>query len=137
MAPGPLDELPDWALELLGEARVGRLGFLDDADRPRVLPVTFAVADGVIWSAIDWKPKRSGEPARVRYLRRNPAAALTADHYEEDWAKLAWVQVLGRVDVLAEGDLDALARKYAQYRERPAQGPFLRLVPERALSWRG
>ena len=47
MAPGPLDELPDWALELLHGARAARLGFVDDADRPRVLPVTFALA---VWS---------------------------------------------------------------------------------------
>jgi PPOX class probable F420-dependent enzyme len=136
MAPGPLDELPDWALELLSEARVARLGFLDGAGRPRVLPVTFALAAGVVWSAIDWKPKRAGEPARVRYLRRRPEAALTVDRYEEDWAKLAWVQVLGRVEVLEDGELEALREKYAQYRERPPAGPFLKLVPERALSWR-
>jgi PPOX class probable F420-dependent enzyme len=136
MAPGPLDELPDWALELLREARVGRLGLLDDSDRPRVLPVTFALAEGVIWGAIDWKPKRSPEPARVRYLRRRPQAALTIDRYEEDWARLAWVQVLGKVEVLDSGGLDALREKYAQYRERPPAGPFLKLVPERALGWR-
>jgi PPOX class probable F420-dependent enzyme len=136
MAPGPLDELPDWALAFLSEARVGRLGFVDGDDRPRVLPVTFALAEGAIWSAIDWKRKRAPEPARVRYLRRRPQAALTVDHYEEDWGKLAWVQVLGTVEVLETGALEALRGKYAQYRERPPGGPFLRLVPERALSWR-
>ena len=136
MAPGPLDELPDWALELLHESRVGRLGFLDEDDRPRVLPVTFALAGGAIWSAVDWKPKRQAEPARVRYLRRRPAATLTVDHYEEEWENLAWVQVLGAVELVDQGDGEALARKYGQYRRRAPQGPFLKLVPERALSWR-
>jgi PPOX class probable F420-dependent enzyme len=125
---------------MLESARVARLGLLDDADRPRVLPVTFAVAGGAIYSAVDSKPKRPGEPARVRYLRRRPEAALTVDHYADDWTQLAWVQVLGRVEVLDpaedEAGMDALAAKYAPYRDDPPPGPLLRLVPERALHWR-
>jgi len=85
---------------MLESARVARLGLLDDADRPRVLPVTFAVAGAAVYSVVDSKPKRPGEPARVRYLRRRPEAALTVDHYADDWTQLAWVQVLGRVEVL-------------------------------------
>lgn len=126
---------------MLEEARVGRLGFLDEADHPRVLPVTFVLLERTLYSAIDKKPKRAGlEPARVRYLRRRPEAALTVDHYEDDWQTLAWVQVLGRVALLEpsqdEGALAALCAKYAQYRDDPPPGPLLRLEPERALCWR-
>jgi PPOX class probable F420-dependent enzyme len=123
---------------MLKSERVARLGLLDDQDRPRVLPVTFALADGVIYSAIDSKPKRSSEPARVRYLRRRPEAALTVDHYADNWAELAWVQVLVRVELLDrdEQGLAALTAKYDQYRSAPPPGPVLRLVPERALHWR-
>ena len=71
-----LDTVPGWARELVARARVARLGYLDGEDRPRVLPVTFAVADGFVWSAIDEKPKRRAEPARVGYLRRRPEASL-------------------------------------------------------------
>jgi PPOX class probable F420-dependent enzyme len=135
----PLEGLPDWARTLLDEARVARLGLLDDQDRPRVLPVTFTLAEGSLWTAIDRKPKR-GEPARVRYLRRRPQAALTADLYDDDWSRLAWVQILGEVEILdardCAGALEALASKYGQYREDLPQGPVLRLVPRRALSWR-
>jgi PPOX class probable F420-dependent enzyme len=135
-----LDQLPAWARELIDAARVARLGLLDDADRPRVLPVTFAVAGGELWTAVDHKPKRTegGELARVRWLRRNPAAALTVDRYSDDWGRLAWVQALGRVAVLDEpgpGAMDALRVKYDQYRDRPPAGPFLRLAPERFLFW--
>ena len=56
--------MPAWARELLEHARVARLAYADVEDRPRVLPVTFAVAGGAVWSAIDEKPKRRGEPAR-------------------------------------------------------------------------
>lgn len=118
---------------------MARLAFLDDRDRPRVLPVTFALAGDAVWSAIDDKPKRADEPARVRYLRRRPEAALCVDRYEDDWAKLAWVQLLGRVEVLpverGGAGLEALAERYPPYRERRPRGPLLRLEVERALCW--
>jgi PPOX class probable F420-dependent enzyme len=129
-----------WANELLEEARVARLGMLDLEGAPRVLPVTFAMAEGRIWSAIDQKPKRAGEPARLRFLRREPRAALTVDRYSDDWDELAWVQVLGRVSILQLDDgrvgLEALSAKYEQYREEPPPGPVLALHPERYLWWR-
>jgi PPOX class probable F420-dependent enzyme len=136
-----VDRIPAWANEMLTSARVARLGLLDSDDRPRVLPVTFALVGGAIYSAIDHKPKRSGgEPARLRYLRRRPAAALTVDRYDDDWTTLAWVQVLGRVEILAAehaaAALEALAAKYSQYRADPPPGPVLKLAPERTLWWR-
>jgi PPOX class probable F420-dependent enzyme len=121
-------------------ARVGRLGLLDLEGAPRVLPVTFAVAQGRIWSAIDRKPKRTGEPARLRFLRRDPRAALTVDRYSDDWEELAWVQVLGRVEIIEVGDgevgLVALRAKYEPYRVETPPGPLLALRPERYLWWR-
>jgi PPOX class probable F420-dependent enzyme len=135
-----LDTVPGWARELLAEARVARLGYLDAGDRPRVLPVTFAVAGGFVWSAIDEKPKRRPEPARVDYLRRRPEASLLVDEYDDDWTRLAWVQLLGRIEIVdavsAPDALDALAAKYAQYAERTPPGPLLRLAVERVLWWR-
>jgi PPOX class probable F420-dependent enzyme len=125
---------------MLEDARVAHLAFADDAGRPRVLPVTYALAEGAVWSAIDDKPKRSREPARVRYLRRSPAAALCVDLYADDWSRLAWVQLLGQVELLGldEGaaGLAALTGKYAPYRERQPPGPILRLGVDRALCWR-
>jgi len=137
-----LDTLPFWALELLREAPVGHLGLLDDDGRPRVLPVTYALVEGELWSAIDDKPKRrpGHELARVRWLRAQPHCALTVDRYDADWSRLAWVQILGSIAVVdADGQdrpLDALAARYPAYRERRPGGPLLRLTPERALCWR-
>jgi PPOX class probable F420-dependent enzyme len=137
-----LADLPGWGRELLEDARVARLGMIDDDGRPRVLPVTFALWDGSAWSAVDDKPKRrpGAELARVRFLRRRPEAALTVDRYDDDWSKLAWVQLLGDVEVVdvehAPQALDALSDKYAAYRERPPQGPLLKLAPGRATCWR-
>jgi PPOX class probable F420-dependent enzyme len=135
-----LETLPEWARELLAAERVARLAFVDDADRPRVLPVTFAVVGEAVWSAIDDKPKRTPEPARVRYLKRRPEAALLVDLYDDDWTRLAWVQLLGRVDVVpvesSPEAVAALAAKYEPYAEQPPPGPLLRLTPERTLHWR-
>jgi PPOX class probable F420-dependent enzyme len=137
-----MERLPGWAKEMLAEARVGRLGLLDDNDHPRVLPVTFAVFEGALYSAIDEKPKRrsGAELARLRFLRRRPEATLLVDHYEDDWAALAWVQALGRIELLETARdpaaLEALCSKYEPYRDKPPPGPLLRLVPERVLCWR-
>jgi PPOX class probable F420-dependent enzyme len=135
-----LQTLPSWSAELLDRARVARLGYLDGEDRPRVLPVTFAVAGGFVWSAIDDKPKRRAEPARVGYLRRRPEASLLVDEYDDDWARLAWVQMVGRVEVVpaatAPQAMEALAARYSQYAASAPPGPLLRFEVGRVLLWR-
>jgi PPOX class probable F420-dependent enzyme len=119
---------------------VARLGLIDDAGRPRVLPVTFAlVGDDTVWSAVDHKPKRSPdtELARVRWLRRRPDATLLVDHYSDDWSQLAWVQLIGRVAILDDAEPPAeLLEKYEPYQRQPPPGPLLRLDIERAVCWR-
>jgi PPOX class probable F420-dependent enzyme len=132
-----LPEAPGWALDLLRDARVARLALLDEEDLPRLLPVTFALWEGAIWSAIDQKPKGPGEPARVRRLRRRPEAALLVDRYDDDWRRLAWLELRGPVSVEPLGPaLDALVAKYPQYERARPQGPLLRLAPERLACWR-
>ncbi len=105
-----------------------------------MLPVTFAVAEGRIWSAIDRKPKSAAEPARVGFLRRDPRGALTVDRYSDDWEELAWVQALGAVKIMdleaGAAGLAALTGKYEQYRGEAPPGPLLALRPERYLWWR-
>ncbi len=142
MGQSNLSKLPAWAAELLDSEPVARLGLLDAEGRPRVMPVTFAVAGGRIWSAVDQKPKsvEPAELARLRFLRRDPRAAVTVDRYADDWTELSWVQVLGEVEIIeatrgAEG-LAALSAKYEPYRQSPPPGPFLALAPERCLHWR-
>jgi PPOX class probable F420-dependent enzyme len=135
-------ELPGWARRLLESARVARLGLLDGDGRPRVLPVTFALAGDALVSAVDHKPKRrpAERLARVRWLRARGDAALTVDRYDDDWAELAWVQALGSVAVIEAADagdeIAALVARYPQYRARPPSGPVLALRPDRLLWWR-
>jgi len=135
-------ELPGWARALLEDARVAHLGLLDDANCPRVLPVTFALCGERLVTAVDDKPKQvTGERlARVRWLRARPAAALTVDRYDDDWARLAWVQALGRVSIMAAAAapdaVAALAARYEPYRAQPPTGPVLALEPDRLVWWR-
>jgi PPOX class probable F420-dependent enzyme len=137
-----LASLPTWAAGLLAHARVARLGLLDEEGHPRVLPVTFALTEGRIWSAVDEKPKRvPGEDlARLRFLRRDPRVALTVDRYSDDWGELAWVQVLGRITIVESDEgavgLGALVSKYPQYEGAAPPGPVLKLEPTRCLCWR-
>jgi PPOX class probable F420-dependent enzyme len=135
-------KLPEWALMLLDRSRVARLGLVDDDGGPRVLPVTYALAGEAIVTAIDHKPKAVPPErlARLRWLRARPSAALTVDHYEDDWSRLAWVQAIGTVEILDAADapeaLAALTARYAQYRDRAPSGPILLLIPDRVVWWR-
>ncbi len=135
-------ELPGWAGALLRQSRVARLGLTDDSGAPRVLPVTYAIADETLVSAIDRKPKQVAGTAlaRVRWLEARPRAALTVDRYDDDWTALAWVQALGSVSVVpaerAAAAIAALRARYPQYASQPPAGPVLVLVPDRLLWWR-
>ena len=139
---GSLDTAPQWARELLDTEPVGHLGLLDDNGHPRVLPITFAALGGEVFSAVDDKPKRvaADELARVRWLRARPDATLTVDRYDDDWARLAWVQLLVRAEIVAaaghESAMEALAARYPAYRRQAPGGPLLRLTPTRVLWWR-
>jgi PPOX class probable F420-dependent enzyme len=141
MPSGTLEQLPQWAGALLENARVGHLGAVDATGHPRALPVSYAVCDGAAWTVIDNKPKHPGrQPARVGWLRRNPHAAITVDHYAEDWSELRWVQLIGHMSVLDGAPsgpaMTKLAARYPQYRADPPPGPLLRLTIARAVWWR-
>jgi len=114
---------------------------IDMNGRPRVLPVSYALHETAVWTAVDNKPKRPGrEPARVRWLREHPHAALTIDRYDDDWSELRWVQLIGEIAVLdgppAAEVLRVLAGRYPQYHADPPPGPVLRLTVTRAVWWR-
>ncbi len=112
-----------------GRGARGHLGLVDDEGRPRVLPVTFVVAEGAAWTAVDHKPKSvPGERlARLRWLEARPESSLTVDRYDDDWSRLAWVQLVGRTDVLdvagASGDRLRAGRPLPAVPRAPAGRP--------------
>lgn len=135
-------ELPAWARALLDGSPVARLGIADDEGNPRVLPVTYAVHRNAIVTAVDHKPKSvpAERLARVRWLKARPRAALTVDHYEDDWSRLKWVQAIGPVTIVDAADVPdavaALTARYPAYRDHSPSGPVLSLEPDRILWWR-
>jgi PPOX class probable F420-dependent enzyme len=137
------EEPPAWALAMLREARVGRLGTADGAGRPLVVPVCFALEGAALYSAVDDKPKRTRALRRLRNVAENPQACLLVDVWDEDWTRLAWVSVEGRAEVLAGGTdfvraLEGLRAKYPQYRTMNLErdGAVLRVQLDRVRCWR-
>ena len=104
--------------------------------RPHVVPVCFALDGGRIVTAVDAKPKTTTRLARLANVRASGRASLLVDHYVEDWTELWWVRVDGSAAVIDdEAAIDALAAKYAQYREARPAGPVIAIEPERWRSW--
>lgn len=114
-------------LALVRAARVGRLATVDARGWPSVIPFCFALLEGdepSVVSVLDEKPKSVPDAglARVRNIRTHPRVAFVVDRYDEDWSRLAWVQVKGDARLITPGDkphpeaIAALREKYPQYR---------------------
>ncbi len=132
---------------LLEQQRVARLATVDADGSPHVVPICYALVSGVIYTAIDEKPKRvaakldPGALRRVRNILARSAVCLVVDHYDEDWTRLAWLQVRGRaalVDEEAEREraIAALRARYPQYHGMDLEAaPVIRVVPTRIVAW--
>lgn len=124
----------------LAESAVARLATVGLKGKPHLVPITFVLAGDVLYFAVDAKRKRTTDLQRLRNIAANPAVAVLADHYEEDWTRLWWVRVDGAAQILgpgaeAERAVDLLVHKYRQYaRARPA-GPVVAIKAERMSGW--
>jgi len=124
--------------EFLSGRRVAYLATADARAVPHVVPVCFALSGETLYVTIDEKPKRTtGMPLkRLRNIAENPAVAMVVDRYDEDWSRLAWVELRGQVSIEPVGPaLEALAERYPQYRAEPPPGPLLRLAVSDAVVW--
>jgi PPOX class probable F420-dependent enzyme len=130
------------ARERFAAARVARLATAGADGRPHLVPVVFAVAEDIVYSAVDdAKPKGTLRLRRLRNIAANPAVALLADHYDDDWSALWWVRVDGDARLLepavaeASRALDLLAARYPQYRERRPPGVVIAVDVTRWSGW--
>jgi PPOX class probable F420-dependent enzyme len=125
----------------LAAAPVARLATLRHDGTPRLVPITFALVDGLICSAVDEvKPKTTTRLARLVDVARDPRVGLVVDHYADDWSQLWWVRVDGTAAVHRDGDLReralaALVAKYPPYADAPPAGPLLVVTPARWAGW--
>ena len=125
------------------DARVARLATVDERGRPHVVPVCFVYQDGAVYSVLDAKPKRVAVThlRRVRNLLANPNVQLLVDRYDEDWTRLAYVQLRGRAEILQPGPehaqaLATLRAKYRQYAAMAlADAPLIKVTVEDHVAW--
>lgn len=132
------------ARRLLAAARVVRLATASPDGVPHLVPVTFALDGDTVYTAVDGKPKAARRlPAGLRRLdniRRNPAVALLADYYAEDWAALWWARADGTASVIEDPALMAgparlLAGRYPQYATVGLPGPVIAIRVTRWSGW--
>jgi len=123
-------------------ARVGHLASVDAEGAPHVVPVCYAVIGDSLYISVDEKPKRTDIPLkRLRNIAQNPRVAVTVDHWDEDWSRLAWVMLRGDAAVLTDGaEHDAaqaaLRERYPQYRRMDlAPLPVIALRIRVARGW--
>ena len=127
----------------LSQCRVAHLATADREAVPHVMPVCFALAADTIYITIDAKPKRNPGAIlkRLANIAANPAVALVADRYDEDWSCLAWVLVRGRAEILAAGEEHDRAQGLLLSRYPQLEGmaiahlPVIAVRVERVTSW--
>lgn len=142
--------------KLVAAARDARLATVGPGDQPHLVPVVFALddpefhgrglaeagprasRDAKLWIAVDHKPKRSRDLARLRNIAAQPKVSVLVDHYDEDWTQLWWVRLDGEAHILPKDrwrhPIEALQAKYPQYRVSPPEGPVIEI---RIRDWRG
>ena len=136
-------ELPAGALRLLRSARLAHLATADANGQPHVIPICFVFDGKNFYSPIDEKPKRAAprKLKRLRNIGENPWVSLVIDRYDENWAKLAYILVMGKARMLLRGAnhrkaVNLLRRKYPQYRRmRIDRLPMIIIRPMRTTSW--
>jgi PPOX class probable F420-dependent enzyme len=131
--------------EFVEAARVARLGTVDAAGQPLVVPICFAFDGRTLFTAVDAKPKRrpGASLKRVRNIGENPRVSVAIDHYAEDWSQLRYVVLQGEATLLRTGAeysraIDLLLAKYPQYQTWPldrAEGLIIEVTPRSVLTW--
>ena len=135
--------LPDRERAFALARRVAHLATADGCGVPHVVPVCFAIDGDTLYITIDEKPKRVAGRGmkRLRNIAANPAVAVVADRYEEDWTRLGWVMLRGPAEILDAGaEHDAaqalLRARYPQLAAMRIDGhPVIAVRIERITSW--
>lgn len=136
--------LSDPEVAFIQSQRVARLATSDAEGHPHVVPVCFAFDGSRFYIALDEKPKRVEQRnlRRVRNIEARHEAMLLFDHYDDDWSRLAFVQVYGHADLLMPGApghtgaLLLLRERYVQYRSMKLEAyPVIVVTPEHVVGW--
>ena len=131
---------PDEARARFAAEPVARLATVDARGLPHIVPITFAVEENRVVSAVDGKPKRSARLRRLEDIAANPRVSLLVDHYHDDWRRLWWVRADGTARIVdADPELahvfHMLRERYAQYRQVDLIGPAIVVDVESWIGW--
>ncbi len=130
-------------ITFLERLRVAHLATVDEGGQPHVVPVCFAHLRDAIYTPIDEKPKRTAAASlrRVRNIVARSQVCLVWDHYEEDWTRLAWLQVRGTAALVEAPDeraaaLAVLRQRYPQYRAMDLEArPLIKITAVHVRWW--
>ncbi|WP_280508340.1 TIGR03668 family PPOX class F420-dependent oxidoreductase [Nocardia flavorosea] len=127
------------ARERFAAARVARLATVTPEGSPHIVPIVFAVAGDIIYTAVDAKPKSTTALRRLANIAANPQVAVLADFYDEDWTRLWWVRADAAAATVmgmqARIGIDRLTARYPVYRDQSPPGPVLALEVARWSGW--
>ena len=125
----------------VAEARVARIGTVDERGRVHLVPIVFVLDGDRLYSATDDGPR----PARrMRNLARDPRTTVLVDAYGEDWSTVWWVRLRGRGRAVTDVQERAHARqllwdKYPQFGDAPpaeaASPPMMAVDIDQWAGW--
>lgn len=122
-------------------ARVARLATVTADGRPHLVPLVFAMVEGLVYSAVDDKPKSTRSLRRLDHIAATGRASLLVDEYSEDWNLLWWVRadcearVADATSPDGHAGIGALVAKYPQYTALPPAGPVIVFRPDGWTGW--
>jgi len=128
------------AVAMFAESPVAMLATVGADAVPHLVPVVFAVHDGIVYTAVDAKRKTTQRLRRLANIEANPNVSMLVDHYDDDWTQLWWVRADGVAAVHYSGDEMAagyalLRAKYVQYQRIALDGPVVTVEVRRWASW--
>jgi PPOX class probable F420-dependent enzyme len=131
---------PDQARTRLADSPVAVLGTVTPDGRPHLVPVTYIVLGDTVYTAIDAKPKRSGQLKRLSNIAADPRVCLLAEHYDADWSQLWWARADGDARVVdftqgPPGLLSALCERYPWYAQHPPAGALIEVTVSAWTGW--
>ena len=106
----------------VASASVARLATVGADGRPHIVPICFALAERILYFAVDSKPKKTSNLKRLRNIAVNPAVSILVDHYEDDAAE-------------KQKAIGLLVARYSQYRATKPAGPVVAVAIARMSGW--
>lgn len=124
--------------DLAGRTRFAVLATVRPDGSPHAVPIVHAVVGDSIVTAVDHKPKRSRQLARLANIAHEPRVTVLFDERDDAWDRLWWVRADGSATVTDDPPSElaaALVRRHVQYETRRPDGPWIVVDVHRWSGW--